>query len=76
MAKYDWFEEWKSEDKTEDPAVHGEPFLEGWSGFLIFVIAVVIALINTLWKPAIAIGAVWLGYESISAIVEYVQGVL
>jgi len=76
MAKYDWYEEGAPEVKEEESAVHGEPLLEGWSGFLIFVIAVLIALIDTLWKPAIAIGVICLGYESISAIVEYIQGVM
>jgi len=76
MAKYDWYEEGAPEVKEEESAVHGEPLLEGWSGFLILVIAVLIALIDTFWKPVVAIGAIWLGYEVVSTIFEYVQGVM
>jgi len=76
MHKFDWFKEWESEEKTEERAVHGEPLLEGWSGLLIIILSISLVLLHSIWKPVVAIGAIWLGYESITAIVDYVQGVI
>jgi len=75
MAKYDWFDGGydKPKEIISEPAVHGEPLLEGWTGLLIFTLGMMYGLVLLLWKPVVWIGAIWLGYESISAIVEYVQ---
>jgi len=78
MAKYDWFDGGydKPKEVIIEPAVHGEPLLEGWTGLLIFILGMMYGLVLLLWKPVVWIGAIWLGYESISVIVEYVQGVI
>ena len=80
MAKYDWFEEWDSEDsKDTDDYLSDESLLEGLIGYAILfaaLIGFIGGLLQALWKPVVAIGVIWLGYESISTIVEYVQGVM
>ena len=78
MAKYDWFDGGydKPKEIISEPAVHGEPLLEGWTGLLIFILGMMYGLVLLLWKPVVWIGAIWLGYEFISVIVEDVQGVI
>lgn len=80
MAKYDWFEEWDSGDsKHMDDYLSDESLLEGLFGYVILVaglIGFIGALLQALWKPTLVVGVVWVGYESIHTLVEYVQGVL
>ena len=78
MAKYDWFDGGydKPKEVISEPAVHGEPLLEGWTGLLIFILGMMYGLVLLLWKPVVWFGAIWLGYESMSGIGEYIKGVL
>lgn len=79
MAEYDWFEEWDAEDSNDvDDYSSDESLLEGWIGYAILfgvVIGLIGGLLQALWKPALAFGVLWLGYESLQSITEYVQGV-
>ena len=80
MARYDWFEEWDSEDsKDTDDYLSDESLLEGLIGYAILfaaLIGFIGGLLQALWKPTLVIGVVWVGYESIHTLIEYVQGVM
>lgn len=76
MGNYNWFEDWETVEKEEEPAVHGEPLLEGWAGLFIIVICILLGIIHVFWRPLLFIGVTWIGYEVFSVIAEYVRGVV
>ena len=80
MPKFDWFKEWDSEDSKDiHDCVSDESLLDGLIGYAILfaaLIGFIGGLLQALWKPTLVIGVVWVGYESIHTLIEYVQGVM
>ena len=65
MAKYDWFDGGydKPKEVISEPAVHGEPLLEGWSGLIILVLGLSFGVIQLIAKPVLFVLVLWLGYN-------------